>query len=501
MSSERHEFNRVTFGLPAQTFRVSAFISTEERLPAVTEFVMRLLHTCGRVSLGGFRQYFGFSEAEALTVIESLDRLGYVRLADDFLTLSEEMVTRFETSPDECPWVTKLKKRTDAVPFDLLAFTALRRGEFIGWSDNWVKLNPAAEVVGSGVERAKQAYRENFAQIEREFARSRGEERERSFGVHSIENVEPRKPNFIPVTVSLGVEAGGRPVVGLPEAFESLASPLLVAHFRDRVADEFEKCPASDSSGVTEFLDLFRLDFLRPYVTGDALDAHRFAEDVRRGMTAPAGVRPLFGSLCLKDNREAVSVRIHEARQSQKRGPQHLSSVAWLAPDYQYWGRGEDFRATVDMWGRALKTAAPGDDLYLFDFAQERQEAAVRSKYGNTGVNELHLLRPQAAPLLPYLELLLYPGQFAAAMLHAQVQGHPGIRVPFGVLSSHPHHLQVVHRLLLDCAGGSRYAGRWSGKKQGAKVKPSGSLFEACSFLAYSDVDFGATKLSSEQKT
>ena len=49
MSSERYEFNRVTFALPAQAFRVTAFISTEERLPAVTEFVLRLLHTCGQV--------------------------------------------------------------------------------------------------------------------------------------------------------------------------------------------------------------------------------------------------------------------------------------------------------------------------------------------------------------------------------------------------------------------------------------------------------------------
>jgi len=499
MSSDRHEFGRITFGVPAQTFRVSAFISTEERLPAVTEFVMRLLHTCGRLSLGGFRQYFGFSEAEALTVIESLDRLGYVRLSDDFLTLSEEMVARFEASPDECPWVTKLKKRTDAVPFDLLAFTPLRRGEFTGWSDNWVKLNPAPEVVGNGAERAKQAYRENFAQIEREFARARGEERERSFGVHSIENVEPRRPNFIPVTVSLGVEAGNRPVISLPEAFESLASPVLVANFRDRMVDEFERSPASGSSGVPDFLDLFRLDFLRAYVTGEALDAHRYAGDVRRGMSAPAGVQPLFGSICLKDNREAVSVRIHEARQSQKRSPQNLSSLAWLAPDYEYWGRGEDFRSTVEMWGKALKAAAPGDDLYVFDFAQERQEASARSQYGNTGVNELHLLRPQAAPLMPYLEVILYPGQFAVAMLHAQAQGHPGIRVPFGILSSHPHHLQVVHNFILDCAGGSRYAGRWSGKKQAAKGKPSSTLFEACPFLAYSDVDFGAPKLSPEQ--
>ena len=61
MSIDYTPFNRITFALPVQPFKVTAFISTQERLPAVTEFVLRLLHTCGRVSLAAFREYFGFS--------------------------------------------------------------------------------------------------------------------------------------------------------------------------------------------------------------------------------------------------------------------------------------------------------------------------------------------------------------------------------------------------------------------------------------------------------
>lgn len=177
MSIDHIPFNRITFALPVQQFKVTAFISTQERLPAVTEFVLRLLHTCGRVSLAGFRDYFGFSEAEALSVIESLDRQGYVTLSEDQLTLSEEMRQRFETSPDDCPWVTKLKRRTDVVPFDLLTFSMLGRADFAFASANWVKLNPPAELVGNSLEKARHAYRESFVRIERETARSRGEER------------------------------------------------------------------------------------------------------------------------------------------------------------------------------------------------------------------------------------------------------------------------------------------------------------------------------------
>jgi hypothetical protein len=176
MNNDHVPFNRITFALPVQPFKVTAFVSTQERLPAVTEFVLRLLHTCGRVSLGAFRDYFGFSEAEALTVIESLNRQGYVSLSEDELTLSEEMRQRFESSPDDYPWVTKLKRRTDVVPFDLLTFSMLGRAEFSFATANWVKLNPPTELVGKSLEMARSAYRESFDRIEREAARARTRE-------------------------------------------------------------------------------------------------------------------------------------------------------------------------------------------------------------------------------------------------------------------------------------------------------------------------------------
>lgn len=141
-------------------------------MPAVTEFVLRLLHTCGQVSLGAFREYFGFSEAEALSVIESMDRQGHVTLSEDQLTLSEEMRQRFETSPDDCPWVTKLKRRTDVVPFDLLTFSMLGRAEFAFATANWVKLNPPPEIIGNSLEKARRAYGESFSRIEREAERT-----------------------------------------------------------------------------------------------------------------------------------------------------------------------------------------------------------------------------------------------------------------------------------------------------------------------------------------
>ena len=494
MSTDHVQFNRVTFALPVQPFKVTAFISTEERLPAVTEFVLRLLHTCGQVSLAAFREYFGFSEAEALSVIESLDRQGYVSLSDDELTLGEEMRQRFEASPDDCPWVTKLKRRTDVVPFDLLTFSMLGRAEFAFATDNWVKLNPSPDIIGSGIERARRAYRESFGRIERESARSRGEERERSYGVHSIESVEPRKAGFVPLTVSMEVDARNVFSARLPNEFEAGASLELLTEFRERMALSFEAQSCEGDGGLQEFLQLFQLDFLQPYAVGSALNVHKLATDVERGLPAPAGVQPIFGNLCLKKNRDAVLSLVHEARTGHKGFGKHLGSLAWMAPDYEFWGRGEDFRLMVDSLRKTVRTGPKGDDLFVFDRAQERQEAAVRGRYAGTGLVELHLVRPDATANMAWrssVELMLYPGRFAVAVLHMPLEAAPGVRVGVGFVSTQSRHLRTVHQMILDASNGNRYAGRWSPNRDG-NASRSTALFEQCAFLAYSDIQLAA---------
>lgn len=489
MSIDYTPFNRITFALPVQPFKVTAFISTQERLPAVTEFVLRLLHTCGRVSLAAFREYFGFSEAEALSVIESLDRQGYVTLTEEELTLSEEMRQRFETSPDDCPWVTKLKRRTDVVPFDLLTFSRLGRADFAFATGNWVKLNPPAALLGNSLEQARRAYRESFAHIERETARSRGEERERSYGVHSIESVEARKPGFVPLTVSLEVDAKNTVTVRLPNEFESGASLDLLSEFRESVSATLEASARSSGDGLQEFLAMFELDFLRPYATAEELNAHRMATDIERGLSAPAGIAPLFGGLYLRKNRDVILSHVHEARSGRKGQPVFQSSLGWLAPDYTLWGRGDDFIQSVDAFRKAIRNTGKGDDLYIFDRADERQEPAVRSKYSGTGLVELHLVRPQSSSQgwQEFLELMLYPGRFAVVMLHAALPSAPGARVPFGFITTKPKHLRMVHQQMLDAGHGTRYGGRWSPNRDGAPNK-SQTLLEGCPFLAYSDV-------------
>jgi hypothetical protein len=276
----------------------------------------------------------------------------------------------------------------------------------------------------------------------------------------------------------------------LPNEFEAGASLELLTEFRERMALSFEAQSCKGDGGLQEFLQLFQLDFLQPYAIGSVLNVHKLATDVERGLAAPAGVQPIFGSLCLKKNRDAVMSLVHEARTGHKGLGKHLGSVAWMAPDYEFWGRGEDFRLMVDALRKTVRTSPKGDDLFVFDRAQERQEAAVRGRYAGTGLVELHLVRPSmsaGAAWYSSTELLLYPGRFAVAMLHVPLETAPGIRVSVGFVSTLSKHLRIVHQMLLDAAKGNAYAGRWSPNRDSGASRAA-TLFEQCPFLAYSDV-------------
>src|SRR5690606_3329539 len=105
--SESTEFNRVTFGLPVETFRVSAHIALDERLPVVTEFVLRLLRICGHTSLADLRDYFGFNDSEALSLIDSLCRQGLIALNDEDVRLTPFANERFDEAGGDHPRFSK----------------------------------------------------------------------------------------------------------------------------------------------------------------------------------------------------------------------------------------------------------------------------------------------------------------------------------------------------------------------------------------------------------
>ena len=61
---DRLPFSEITFAIPAQKFGVTCAVSTEETLPVVTEFAIRLVYIASRLTPAQLQQFFGFSDNE-----------------------------------------------------------------------------------------------------------------------------------------------------------------------------------------------------------------------------------------------------------------------------------------------------------------------------------------------------------------------------------------------------------------------------------------------------
>jgi hypothetical protein len=382
------EFNRVTFGLPVETFRVDAYIALEERLPVVTEFVLRLLKVCVKVPLPALRDYFGFSDGEALAVVESLSRQGLLDVQDDHAQLTTFALERFQQAGEDCPRFSKVELKSDEVTFDLVSFTPIRAVGREMPSDNILKLNATDDALSNSIERARSAYRHKYSEV----AALRADLREKSFGVYSVEDVESKRRNYVPVPVSFLLDSDGQVERRIDEAFERIAPSELVAFVNEQVTRAIPRTLTIGSPGLEEFIDTFELKVISQYMTGKKFDVLKYIAEVQlaRNVKFGEGIEPIFGSLYLPENRERIVSRLKDRRGGKRRHGPLLTSLAWLVPDSQLWGRGEYLSSSVNSFTGELQIHGKGDSLYMFAYADQGQDAEVVNQLRTPQLRELH---------------------------------------------------------------------------------------------------------------
>jgi hypothetical protein len=485
MSTKGFEFNRVTFGLPIESYRVDAYITRDERLPVVTEYVLRLLRVCGSVTLAGLRNFFGFTDAEALAVVDSLNRQGLVEASGEDLLLSSYANERFDqSSSDDYPRFTKVEPRRDSVTFDLLSFSPINARSFGLLTENSFRLDVSDEALGNSVERAKAAYYKRFHEI----ASFNEDLRRDAMSVYSVEDISSKRRGYLPVPVTFSISEQEQVERKGPKWFEEGAAPELSAAFHETVSGAIPNSLTLGNAHLEKFIDAFEASWLGPYVTGKRFDIHGFARDVAAGeLSAPKGVRPVFGNLYLQHNLEQLINRI-KARRNDQRLRFLCTSAAWLAPDHYLWGRGEAFQQAT----AALQDSLHGkvnDELAVFIGTEHGQEQVVANQFRGVDSGQFHAYRPANAGDATFggrLELFLYPTGFAAALFHLALPGSPGLWAPIGFISSAPKHVAHVHKLLLTIVGGSAYGGRLENRNQ-PRREPQ-NFANACGFLNYSDL-------------
>lgn len=478
------EFNKVTYGLPVETFRVEAYIAMEERLPVVTEFVLRLLNICDRVPMTVVRDYFGFSDAETLSVVESLSRQGLLEVVDDEIQLTRYSVDRFAESGGDHPRFSKVAKMSDTVTFDLISFTPVRALAKDIPLDNIVKLNAAEDVIGHSAERARSAYRKNYPEI----ASAREDLREKSYGVYSVESVESKRRSYIPVPVTFALDGDGLVVRKFDEAFEQVAPPELMKFVQEQVTSTLPQYSPAGLDGLREFMRVFDLKVMQKYASKNKFNLTGYLTDIENNPgQMPEGTRPYFGNLYLPDNIEMILAEINSQRSNRKVGGKLSTSLAWVAPDYALWGRGDAYADAVAELSTELRTGNVHDSVFLFAKTAPGEESEISAQLRVPHMRELHFSKinvSRYSAMEDSLEILLYPTGFMVAVYHLPLPGSDGLWAPIGFSSRLPHHVALAHELILKSVAGNKYGGK--AKLPGHKGPFRHYSFEHnCPFLDY----------------
>jgi hypothetical protein len=479
-------FNRVTFGVPVEAFDVSAYVAITERLPIVTEFILKVVHVCGTLTVTSLREFFGFSDVEMVSVVEAMSNQGLLVLEGDSVRLSQYASERFQDD-GKPPSFSVIEKKRDKVTFDLLTYFPLPGSIGPMPTDSIIKLDAPDKSIGSSVELARAAYREHYEEI----AFRREEMREKSHGVYSIEDIESRRRSYFTVNVNLTLDADGQVRRIFDDQFESIVPPALVNAVAEQVARRMPSTLKLTSAALKEFIATFDAKFLEPYVRDKAFDLARFAMDVREDgvVKTPKGVKLIFGNLYLPENLDGVLNRIKRRLEGKRKKGPLVAPVVWLAADHFLWGRGDGMATAVGRLSDLLCQEQFGMSLYMCAHADgEMREREVKEHFRVPKLKELHFIRPRPSGGVSMdgrVEVLLMPAGFVYLMFHYTVPAGDGAWVPVGFVSTLPKHLKAARQFLRREMEGVGYGGRarFSQKDDRKQLRDLGEampfLFEA----------------------
>jgi hypothetical protein len=455
---DRRPFAEIMFAIPAQRFAITCAISTEETMPVVTEFAMRMIYTCGTVGPAQLQTFFGFSDKEASAVIRTLVDEGLVRWEEEQLALTPQALERFLESPDKVPRCFRIQEWTGDVFFELISFRPIKRGS--ARSRALVELRvPDSKKESKTIYWAERAFQENF----REICRKRHAE------IYKISEMDAGERASLSLPCNFTVSIDGRCEIqrSIPDA--TLEESL---EFSAAISDALAKGVRSPNKGLAEMFSGFKIDLPFECLTGGEFDLARYLDYVYvLGRNPyPAGARPFLGSPFLRDNRKAIIDQLSAVpKRSEEAIPASgsLPPICWLAPNVPLWGRTTATRNFIQTMDRFVKGSADLPPGSGDEEADERDEVAVTTIVSSSQVLDPKLRAAYRAAipggvdldttvLDGKIELFWVPGELVVVLYHYHAD-HP-IPIPVGFISTHPDHLSRVRDLIVNDAIGSRPA-------------------------------------------
>lgn len=427
--------NLITFALPARQFVIHSSVTVNESLPKVTEFALRLIRLCEDIEAEQLAQYFGFTRKETRLLLESLVDQSLVEFDGSSIRLTPYAESKFYTD-DDLPRFSVVKPRTDSVDFDLVTFHPLNNVRSRKTPAYACELPIDQKQIGDSTHLAEQAYQTHFQRILK--AKERTNDK---IDIYKISNVKSDKLFGVPLEV--GFFLNEELEVERQIAYDDEAPQEYRLGVEAAVSDALRLTLTSQQKSLEDFVDRFDDKLVGQFLSKRGFDFQAYvrAVHVRNEIGYPEHTQPLIGNIYMPSNSASIisavkgSLPVHEGQVTSNL----LTSVAWMAPDYRFWGRSKLF----DDFYFSLQKALPQSKRKRAHFTEEVKilypgtRQTVRSLQSIFwGKQEKSLYFHEGDLANGRIEILLVPSCFACVLFHYAPAGNTASLIPFGFMTT-----------------------------------------------------------------
>ena len=427
--------NLITFALPARQFVIHSSVTVNESLPKVIEFALRLIRLCEDIEAEQLAQYFGFTSKETRLLLESLVDQSLVEFDGSSIRLTPYAESKFYTD-DDLPRFSVVKPRTDSVDFDLVTFHPLNNFRSRKTPAYACELPIDQTQIGDSTHLAEQAYQTHFQRILK--AKERTNDK---IDIYKISKVKSDKLFGVPLEV--GFFLNEELEVERQIAYDDEAPQEYRLGVEAAVSDALRLTLTSQQKSLEDFVERFDDKLVGQFLSKRGFDFQAYvrAVHVRKEIGYPEHTQPLIGNIYMPSNSASIisavkgSLPVQEGQVTSNL----LTSVAWMAPDYRFWGRSKLF----DDFYFALQKALPQSKRKRAHFTEEvkilypgTRQTVRRLQSIFWGKQEKSLYFHEGDLANGRIEILLVPSCFACVLFHYAPAGNTASLIPFGFMTT-----------------------------------------------------------------
>jgi hypothetical protein len=451
-------YHEIDFLLPAQRFNINFSYITQNGLPFVREFVLRLVHLAP-MSMSQVATFLGFSRKEVQEAIDDLVERGELTLSENGrLTLTEKSSGYF-TELGEVPRLSLLRDSTACLSFDLATFSCLGKDNS---SEKWkagISIKVDDENASCSETQVEKHFQRQFHEILQKgfLSRSLTQDEKGSPTVYTVNSVNKIKQMPVRLPVQFKVDEDGRSVER--EDFERLKSSDYV---HERISLELDRLarPCNFGEIAKAMLDIGDGETLKLFDSKGSSVSLQFFEDLEKLESNSQKRRTTFiGPIYSSANWELLQKHLAPLIKARRESKADVGQTPflWVAPSDPYWGKSSNLQVRVS---ELLDKACTKDKrlysptIYLPVSGPDDQKTARQWKWEfDPNTDKVHGLIEGF--LGGNVEVLHFEGEFVVVVYHVSLPDSYPISFPIGFISADKDVISSVGRLVTTYLEGS----------------------------------------------